>query len=152
MEHLELLRSTINRQTKAKLVKASSTLFGLLLHTFRLREQTKSENGDSFDNDEIVQLDNILVDSVIAMVLKLNDATFRPFFAQLVEQEGAQTGQAQRAITFYKFLAAFFDKFKVCNSLQDQCLSLTQIAVHCHKLLKLYHRACCKDARIPWER
>lgn len=115
LEHLELLRSTVNSQTKAKLIKASSSLFGLLLNAFRLREQTDADEGKQFDEDEIEQLDNTLVESVVAMVLKLNDATFRPFFAQLVEQEGTQTVEPQRAVTFYKFLAAFFDKFKVCN-------------------------------------
>ncbi|KAF2845238.1 hypothetical protein T440DRAFT_502600 [Plenodomus tracheiphilus IPT5] len=112
LEHLELLRSTINSQTKAKLIKASSTLFGLLLQIFRLREVADSQVEQHFEEEEIEQLDNTLVESVVAMVLKLNDATFRPFFVQLVDQEGPQTAKPQRAITFYKFLAAFFDNFK----------------------------------------
>ncbi|CCT61167.1 hypothetical protein [Plenodomus lingam JN3] len=107
LEHLELLRSTINSQTKAKLIKASSTLFSLLLQIFRLREVTGPQSDGQFDEEELEQLDDTLVDSVVAMVLKLNDATFRPFFIQLVDQEGPQ-----RSITFYKFLAVFFDKFK----------------------------------------
>ncbi|KAF1844438.1 U3 small nucleolar RNA-associated protein 10 [Cucurbitaria berberidis CBS 394.84] len=112
LEHLELLRSTIDGQTKTKLIKASSTLFSLLLQTFHLREAIESQDEQDFDDDEVEQLDSIFVESVLAMVLKLNDATFRPFFVQLVEQEGPLAARPQRAITFYKFLAAFFDKFK----------------------------------------
>lgn len=112
LEHLELLRSTIDSQTKAKLIKASSSLFNLLLQTFRLRELTDSQKDGQFEEEEIEQLDNTLIESVISMVLKLNDATFRPFFVQLVDQEGPQTIKPQRAITFYKFLEAFFNNFK----------------------------------------
>ncbi|KAH7389982.1 hypothetical protein BKA66DRAFT_414358 [Pyrenochaeta sp. MPI-SDFR-AT-0127] len=107
LEHLGLLRSTIDSQSKAKLIKASSTLFGLLLQAFQLRSTIGSQEEQSFEEEEVEQLDSILVESVIDMVLKLNDATFRPFFVQLVDQEGPRG-----AITFYKFLAGFFDKFK----------------------------------------
>ncbi|KAF1947547.1 hypothetical protein EJ02DRAFT_365114 [Clathrospora elynae] len=112
LEHLELLRSTVNTQAKSQLIKASSTLFSLLLQTFRLRETLESEGKEEMDDDEIEQLENTMIESVVAMVLKLSDATFRPFFVQLVDQEGPLSAKPQRAITFYKFLAAFFDKFK----------------------------------------
>ncbi|RMZ68626.1 hypothetical protein GMOD_00008352 [Pyrenophora seminiperda CCB06] len=112
LEHIELLRDTINAQTKAKLVKASSPLFSLLLQMFRLRETIQSENNKEIDGEEVEQLENILIESVIAMVLKLSDATFRPFFVQLVDQEGPVQADLQRSITFYKLLTAFFDKFK----------------------------------------
>ena len=71
------------------------------------------QDGERYDNKDIEQLDSALVNSIIAMVLKLNDATFRPFFVQLVDQEGPLATQPQRAVTFYNFLAAFFDKLKV---------------------------------------
>ncbi|KAJ4983449.1 ssu processome component [Stagonosporopsis vannaccii] len=112
LEHLELLRSTVDVQTKAKLIKSTSTLFNLVLSSFNLRAAINSQKEADFDNEEIEQLENTLVDSVVAMVLKLNDATFRPFFVQLVDQEGPVSAKPERAITFYRFLAAFFDKFK----------------------------------------
>jgi U3 small nucleolar RNA-associated protein 10 len=116
LEQLELLRATVNTQTKAKLVKASPPLFSLLLQMFRLRETVQSSTV-KVDDEEIEQLESTLIDSVIAMVLKLSDATFRPFFVQLVDKEGPLSTKPERAITFYKFLAAFFDKFKVCNKI-----------------------------------
>lgn len=113
LEHLELLRATIDVQTKAKLIKSSSTLFNLVLSSFNLRTAIESQKEAEFDDEEIEQLENTLVESVVAMVLKLNDATFRPFFVQLVDQEGPVGAKPERAITFYRFLASFFDKFKV---------------------------------------
>ncbi|XPS98764.1 snoRNA-binding rRNA-processing protein utp10 [Ascochyta lentis] len=112
LEHIELLRSTIDSQTKAKLIKASSTLFTLILSSFNLRTAVGSQKDAEYDDEEIEQLENTLVESVVAMVLKLNDATFRPFFVQLVDQEGPVNAKPERAITFYRFLASFFDKFK----------------------------------------
>ncbi|KAJ4376771.1 snoRNA-binding rRNA-processing protein utp10 [Didymella sp. IMI 355093] len=112
LEHLELLRSTIDVQTKAKLIKSSSTLFNLILSSFNLRTAVSSQKEAEYDDEEVEQLENTLVESALAMVLKLNDATFRPFFVQLVDQEGPVGAKPERAITFYRFLAAFFDKFK----------------------------------------
>ncbi|KAH3916710.1 U3 small nucleolar RNA-associated protein 10 [Parastagonospora nodorum] len=111
-EHLELLRSTVDLQSKSKLIKASSTLFSLLLQLFKVRQAIDSQEEQEYDDEEIEQLDNTLDESALAMVLKLNDATFRPFFVQLVDQEGPMSAKPEYAVTFYKFLAAFFDKFK----------------------------------------
>ena len=88
-------------------------MFSVLLEAFHLREAIEVQAEEEFDDDEVEQLDSILVEAVIAMILKLNDAIFRPFFVRLVDQEGPLPAKPQRAITFYKFLAAFFDKFKV---------------------------------------
>ncbi|KAF1954821.1 hypothetical protein CC80DRAFT_475542 [Byssothecium circinans] len=104
-EQLDLIRSTIEAKSKSQLVKASSTLFSLFLEAFQLREAL-ADSEEDIDDDDIDQLEDSLVEAVLAMTLKLNDATFRPFFAQLVDRT------ASSSITFYKFLAAFFDKFK----------------------------------------
>lgn len=150
LEHLELLRSAVDSQSKAKLIKASSTLFSLLLQVFRLRETAESQTSEEFDEDAIKQLDNTLVETVVAMVLKLNDATFRPFFVQLVDQEGPLTATPRRAVSFYNFLAAFFEKFKVCLHPSPRTRHVANsTSVHRHKLLQLHHRACRQDPRTP---
>ncbi|KAJ4373416.1 snoRNA-binding rRNA-processing protein utp10 [Neocucurbitaria cava] len=132
LEQLELLCSTIDSQTKAKLIKASSTLFGLLLEAFHLREAIESQNEQEFEDEEVDQLDNILVEATLAMILKLNDAIFRPFFVRLVDQEGPLPSKPQRAITFYKFLAAFFDKFKVRVAIvQPNHLQTKEVSISC---------------------
>ena len=122
-EQLKLMRSTIEGQTKANLVKASSVLFGLLLEVFKLREKV-AEN-EEYDDDEVDQLEDDLVEAVIAMTLKLNDQTFRPFFSQLVDQS------ASSSVTFYKFAAAFFDRFKAIATQYS-----SYIIEHASQLLK----------------
>ncbi|KAF2641789.1 U3 small nucleolar RNA-associated protein 10 [Massarina eburnea CBS 473.64] len=104
-EQLDLIRLTIEAKTKPQLVKASSTLFSLLLEAFKLRDALAESKAET-DDDDVEQLEDSLVQAVLAMTLKLNDATFRPFFVQLVDLAAASS------MTFYKFLAAFFDKFK----------------------------------------
>lgn len=112
LEQLELLRSTINHQTKSALIKARTPLFSLLLQAFNLRQAIDSSEEEAYDDDTIIQLEDSLTESVITMVLKLSDATFRPFFVQLVDQYGPLPSEPIHAAPFYRFLAAFFDKFK----------------------------------------
>jgi U3 small nucleolar RNA-associated protein 10 len=112
LEHLELMFSTIESQTKSQLIKTSSTLFGLLLEIFDLRSAIDSQH-EAFDDDELEKLEDTLIESVLGMTLKLNDATFRPFFVQLVDLASSSPKlEVSRSITFCKFLAAFFEKFK----------------------------------------
>lgn len=94
-------------------------MFGLLLQSFRLRTDIVSQGAVDLEDQEIEQIETALIEAVISMTLKLNDATFRPFFAQLVEQQAALVPDSQQSITFYNFLAAFFDKFKVCLRSRD---------------------------------
>jgi U3 small nucleolar RNA-associated protein 10 len=150
LEHLELLRSTVNVQTKAKLVKASAGLFGLLLQIFTLRDTVDTED---IDADEMEQLEDTLIESVIAMVLKLSDATFRPFFVQLVDQEGPLPAKPSRTITFYKFLATFFEKFKVYIHLPPSSHTKTKLTntplVPRNKLLNLHNRPSLHPPHPP---
>ncbi|KAF2787947.1 U3 small nucleolar RNA-associated protein 10 [Melanomma pulvis-pyrius CBS 109.77] len=113
-EQLDLILSTIESQTKSQLIKTSPTLFGLLLEVFDLRGAIDSRPGDeSFDDDELEKLEDCFIESVLGMTLKLNDATFRPFFIQLVDLASTSSKlDMSRSITFCKFLAAFFEKFK----------------------------------------
>lgn len=137
-EQLDLMRSTIGSQTKPKLIKASSTLFPLLLDIFGLRSAITSSGEEDFDDDEVGQLEGTLIEAVIAMTLKLSDATFRPFFVQLVDKASSKL-DISRSITFYKFLAVFFDKFKVRLYSFLVCDRLLTSAVYRHKLFKLCH-------------
>ncbi|KAF2183654.1 hypothetical protein K469DRAFT_634795 [Zopfia rhizophila CBS 207.26] len=113
-EQLELLLLTIENQTKSKMVKASSTLFAFLLEAFDIRSVAdQSASGNHLEAAELDRLEDAVTEAVIAMTLKLNDATFRPFFVQLVEWISSTSKKSvSRATTFYKFLAEFFDKFK----------------------------------------
>jgi U3 small nucleolar RNA-associated protein 10 len=110
-EQLGLIQSTIENQPKSSMIKASSALFSVLLDAFNIRQAIISAEDDAaaLHEDEIQQLESSLIDSILAMTLKLNDTTFRPFFIQLVD---FASSSHERSTTLCKFLAAFFDRFK----------------------------------------
>ncbi|KAF1996325.1 U3 small nucleolar RNA-associated protein 10 [Amniculicola lignicola CBS 123094] len=113
LEHLELVASTIENQSKGKIIKASSTLFSSLLDVFNLRLAMTSRDDEEVDVEAMERLEDTIIDAVIVMTLKLNDATFRPFFVQLVDLASSSSKKDMSpSITFCKFLAAFFEKFK----------------------------------------
>ncbi|KAF2011080.1 hypothetical protein BU24DRAFT_399265 [Aaosphaeria arxii CBS 175.79] len=113
-EMLDLILATIENQTKSKMVKASSTLFNVLLETFDIRRAITAEaTKATLEEDELELLETALIESIIAMTLKLNDSLFRPFFVQLVDAANSSSKQVKsHSITLCKFLAAFFDRFK----------------------------------------
>ena len=99
-------------------MKASSILFALLAEVFDIRAALSSSDEDSIDEEDLAQLESSLIEAAISMTLKLNDLTFRPFFAQLADLASASPPAAStRALTFYKFLSAFFNRFKVRSTL-----------------------------------
>jgi U3 small nucleolar RNA-associated protein 10 len=116
-EMLELILSTIEGQPKSKMIKASSTLFSLLLDAFNIRASINAGIDKVLKHHELEQLESSLIEAVIAMTLKLNDSLFRPFFVQLAEFASSSSKQNKgHSVTFFKFLAAFFERFKVCPS------------------------------------
>jgi U3 small nucleolar RNA-associated protein 10 len=142
---LEIALRAIESHPKSKLVKSSQTIFGFLQDAFDLRS-----NETQCDDAELDRLEDLLNDVVISLTLKLNDTVFRPFFTHMADWVSVKGKKAAdlkltRSITFYKFLAAFFDKFKVCSpSLISE--SQLMVTVHCHELRELHCRACSADA------
>jgi U3 small nucleolar RNA-associated protein 10 len=111
-----LVLLTIENQPKAGMIKARNALFSLFLETFTVRDViTSFSDPDTFKDDELLSLEESIIEAVITMTIKLNDTTFRPFFVQLVDVVGSiakdDVGNVI-SITFCRFLAAFFDRFK----------------------------------------
>ncbi|EAT90415.2 hypothetical protein SNOG_02203 [Parastagonospora nodorum SN15] len=115
-EHLELLRSTVDLQSKSKLIKASSTLS---------EQAIDSQEEQEYDDEEMNQLDNTLMSRTCHGSEAQRCPPSGPFFVQLVDQEGPMSAKPEYAVTFYKFLAAFFDKFKSDCSRATQATSST---------------------------
>ncbi|KAF2230999.1 hypothetical protein EV356DRAFT_579615 [Viridothelium virens] len=115
-EFLAILRSAISGSQNQQVVKNSSILFGLFLKIFDLRSVTRSGDTNDFSDERIVYLESLICDSVLAMVFKINDTIFRPFFVRLVES--ASENQAQkdvkilRSITLFSFCERLFDSLK----------------------------------------
>lgn len=118
-EHLEILRLTIDCQSKSIIIQHSETLVDLFLRMFDLRRiQLTSITGYNYHIAEIEKLEDIVHASAISMVYKLNDTTFRPLFVRMLEWTTVTTSKKDvkatllRQTTLYTFLLKFFGTLK----------------------------------------
>lgn len=121
-EHLQILRQAIDRQPKSMIVEQSETLSRLFLKVFDLRRiQLSPPTEDSYDADDLDELEDLVNQSVIAMIYKLNDATFRPLFLRMLDwtmtpiPKNDNKASIHRQVTWYTFLLKFFDTLKVSS-------------------------------------
>jgi len=123
-DYLEILRLAIDHYPKSVIVKQSKTLGDLLLGVFDLRRiQLSPPTENSYTADEVEEVEDGVNESAIAMVYKLNDATFRPLFSRMSEwtrlsdlnsdKETDAKAILHRQATWYRFLLKFFDTLKV---------------------------------------
>lgn len=111
-QHLETLRLAVSNHTKANVTKNAQTLYTVLLNAMDLR-RAKADEEDDY-TEVFAQVDIIALD----MTLKLNDATFRPFFIRLVEWATAglpkkdARGRVLRATSLYSFAHVLFEQLK----------------------------------------
>lgn len=119
-EFLQILRQAIDLQPKSMIVKQSETLGGLFLKILDLRRiQLSPPTGDNYDADDIDDVEDAVNQSAIAMIYKLNDATFRPLFLRILDWTTTPTSKKDdkariyRQLTWYTFLLKFFDTLKV---------------------------------------
>ncbi|KAK3705231.1 snoRNA-binding rRNA-processing protein utp10 [Vermiconidia calcicola] len=107
--HLETLQKAITHHTKVTVGRNAPTLFRILLEAFDLRYfYTGWEDAES-----VAGLYAFVNTIALDLVLKLNDATFRPFFMRMVDwtQEKVDI-TTQRAISLFSFAATFFEQLK----------------------------------------
>jgi U3 small nucleolar RNA-associated protein 10 len=123
-EYLEVLGLAINHHPKSVIARQSAPLGDLLLRLFDLRRmQSSPPKGDSYSAGEIEEVEDGANEVAIAMIYKLNDATFRPMFSRMLEwtslvgsnqdKETDMKAFLQRQTTWYRFLLKFFDTLKV---------------------------------------
>ena len=83
------------------------------------RLQLSPLTGYRYDTSEIRLVEDIVNESAISMVYKLNDTTFRPIFSQMLEWTTIPMlkkdikARINRQITWYTFLLKFFSTLKV---------------------------------------
>lgn len=111
VQHLQVLEAAVQHHKKSVVIKHGQALFGVLLKAFDLRRTHPDEE----DSDEVFNLvDKIALD----VVMKLNDATFRPFFIRLVEWTTSELpksdyhGRVNRAVSLYSFANLLFEQLK----------------------------------------
>ncbi|EGP90553.1 unnamed protein product [Zymoseptoria tritici ST99CH_1A5] len=113
--HMETLHETIKIQTKSTIAKNAQLVFSILLSAFDIRRRLPpSEEEDSEVESSPYEL---VTAAAMEAVLKLNDATLRPFFTRIVEWAGALPkkdvqGACCRSISLYSFALALFDQLK----------------------------------------
>lgn len=121
-EHLEISRLAIDRQPKSIIAQHSEILGGLFLEMFDFRRIQLSPSTDhSHDIAEIGLVEDIVNDSAISMVYKLNDSTFGPIFSRIFEWTTNVVSKdlkarIHRQTTWYTFLLKFFGTLKVLLS------------------------------------
>ena len=118
-EHMQLLRLAINFHQKPVIIKNSETLGGLFIQAFDLRRiQCSPRTEDSYADSEINDVETAFNETAMAMVYKINDASFRPIFSEACSwafealPETSITGKIYRKTTWYTFLLHFFGNLK----------------------------------------
>ncbi|KAK4694480.1 U3 small nucleolar RNA-associated protein 10, partial [Lecanoromycetidae sp. Uapishka_2] len=118
-EYLDILRLAIDCKPKSMVAKHSEVLGELLLQLFDLRRiQSSTGTEHSYDPAKINEVEDSINECAIAMIYKLNDATFRPIFLRILEwattpSRKGDNGVLERQTTWYTFLIKFFDTLKV---------------------------------------
>lgn len=117
-EYVKTLGMAIDKHSKSAITKNVGVLSSILLKVFDLRRLivADGETGDAV-LARLTQLESSVNEKVLKMIYKLNDATFRPVFVQLIEWsstglKGDSVGLSNRRYSVYGFLQSFFDNLK----------------------------------------
>ncbi|KAK4985932.1 snoRNA-binding rRNA-processing protein utp10 [Elasticomyces elasticus] len=119
-EYIGMLRMLIDFHPKSVIIRHAQILFTIFLNAYDFRRLQGVDN-DGVDVDKKVELDateSLINAAALEMTLKLNDATFRPFFVRLVEWASDdlhgkdRNGRMLRAISLFGFLTLLFEKLR----------------------------------------
>lgn len=117
-EWTNVLGLAIDKHPKSGIAKNAALLGQILTKAFDLRRQKHTDDISNADLDHIASIETVLNEKTLRMIYKLNDASFRPIFIQLVEwtsqglAKSDKTGKALRQYSIYGFFQAFFDNLK----------------------------------------
>jgi U3 small nucleolar RNA-associated protein 10 len=114
--HLGIFREAIQSHDKATVTKNARVIFSILYEAFDLRRKLHTLKEDEHQGSDMFNLvDRIALD----VTLKLNDATFRPFFLTLVEWATKKSAELPtegpmtlRLISLYSFSLTLFEQLK----------------------------------------
>ncbi len=116
-----MLSVAIDKHPKAVVTKHSAILSNIFVSAFDLRRVCLADSNEldkrvSFD--EVNEIEGIVNNVGIKMIYKLNDTTFRPIFAKLIEWAVSglpikdKRGRLLRLESIYSFMAVFFSNLK----------------------------------------
>lgn len=112
-----VLSTVVNTASKPAINRHSSLVLSIMKHLFDLRGRVAtSSTGNSPIEQALDELDRSRDAVMMTAIMKMNDATFRPFFVQLVEWATEASDKAKssagRSISLYGFLSTFFSTLK----------------------------------------
>ncbi|KAI0480659.1 hypothetical protein GGR56DRAFT_687895 [Xylariaceae sp. FL0804] len=117
-EYLDLVGTAIDKHSKADISKNAPVLSTIFMHALDLRRLLRSKGSSAAEFlRHISSLEATTNEVLLKMVYKLNDATFRPIFSQLMEwsvsvSKKDASGQNMRLLSVYGFLRVFFSSLK----------------------------------------
>nr|POE86486.1 u3 small nucleolar rna-associated protein 10 [Quercus suber] len=115
---LSMLQTSVRHHSKSTIAKSTSALFGLILNIHDIRRAGLSTRTDESAQTVIDELEQLINTITLDVVLKLNDATFRPFFIRLVEwaistlPQSDYDGRLDRALSLYSFVGVLSEQLK----------------------------------------
>ena len=143
-EHMGIINSLIKHQPKPLILSQAEILGDLFLKAFDLRRiQLSPRTEESYEEVEVNDAEDAINDTAIAMVYKLSDATFRPFFARADDWASStlsnEKGVIFRRTAWYAFLLKFFENLKVSEDYSGpgMCWAKPLTLVYRHKLRDL---------------
>lgn len=120
-EHLSLINTAINRQTKTEIGRQARTILESFTTFFDLRRVIAAEKlSNLYSDTQIDTQQRSTIDALLALVLKISDTVFRPFFVRLVEWTSEVSKQGPEAkmvrqMALFNFLTVLSDRLKVCS-------------------------------------
>lgn len=116
-EMLRILHQVITTQPKSVLIKNASVLFSIILKAFDLR-RLFAQQPTPPNEEEVVAIESQRDSLTLDAVMRLNDATFRPFFVRIVQwaidglPKKDNAGRIHRLTSLYGFFAKFFESLR----------------------------------------
>lgn len=115
---INILADSFENVSSTDLNVAIPNLSEFFLKVLQFREDIEDSKDDQMyvDNDtseNIVEVEESTSRAVVTMVLKLSEATFRPFYADFYKWAEKSTTHKQRNITFYRCVYNFIILMKI---------------------------------------
>jgi U3 small nucleolar RNA-associated protein 10 len=113
-----MLQRLVKHHSKSNVTENIEPIFTLLQSSFDIRSLHEASDSSTEDEDDLAQMDVLVNSAAMSVVLKLNDATFRPFYNSLIEWAMTPTLRKHRARTVarctsvYSFTFTLFEQLK----------------------------------------
>lgn len=128
-EHLDFVGRTIDSNSKSSILRNSAGLFDIVFDAFDVRRRTSGlQVPDRYSMEDLEQTEDHINKTVISMIMKMNDAAFRPFFVRLVDwattglSKKDKEGRTMRLNTLFTFLQSFFGELKVSPPISEPAM------------------------------